>query len=76
MFSQFKASIVVVHGIWADGSSFAKVIPALQKEGHEVVDQKTSETIWSDDLRKKPSGILASHNGSSANNWVNQRRRK
>jgi pimeloyl-ACP methyl ester carboxylesterase len=32
-----KPSIVFCHGIWADGSSFAKVIPALQAEGHEVM---------------------------------------
>src|SRR6202166_98710 len=30
-------SIVFVHGIWADGSSFSKLIPALQAEGHEVI---------------------------------------
>ena len=32
-----KPSIVFVHGIWADGSSFSKVIPPLQAEGHEVM---------------------------------------
>lgn len=32
-----KASIVFCHGIWADGSSFSKVIPALQAEGHQVM---------------------------------------
>jgi pimeloyl-ACP methyl ester carboxylesterase len=32
-----KPSIVFVHGIWADGSSFSKLIPALQAEGHEVI---------------------------------------
>jgi len=32
-----KPSIVFCHGIWADGSSFGKVIPALQAEGHEVI---------------------------------------
>jgi pimeloyl-ACP methyl ester carboxylesterase len=32
-----KPSIVFVHGIWADGSSFSKVIPPLQAEGHEVI---------------------------------------
>ena len=32
-----KPSIVFVHGIWADGSSFSKVIPALQAKGHEVM---------------------------------------
>jgi pimeloyl-ACP methyl ester carboxylesterase len=34
---QTKPSIVFVHGIWADGSSFSKVIPTLQAEGHEVM---------------------------------------
>ena len=32
-----KLSIVFVHGIWADGSCFSKVIPTLQAEGHEVI---------------------------------------
>jgi pimeloyl-ACP methyl ester carboxylesterase len=35
--TQSKPSIVFCHGIWADGSSFSKVIPALQGEGHEVI---------------------------------------
>ena len=34
---QIKPSIVFVHGIWADGSSFSKLIPALQAEGREVI---------------------------------------
>jgi pimeloyl-ACP methyl ester carboxylesterase len=37
MSKQTKTSIVFVHGIWADGSSFGKLIPALQAEGHEVI---------------------------------------
>jgi pimeloyl-ACP methyl ester carboxylesterase len=32
-----KPSIVFAHGIWADGSSFSKVIPTLQAEGYEVM---------------------------------------
>lgn len=32
-----KPSIVFVHGIWADGSCFGKLIPTLQDEGHEVI---------------------------------------
>src|SRR6201997_1801236 len=32
-----KPSIVLCHGIWADGSSFSKVIPPLQAEGYEVI---------------------------------------
>ncbi|WP_329560392.1 alpha/beta fold hydrolase [Kitasatospora sp. NBC_01266] len=31
-----KASIVFAHGLWADGSCFSKLIPALQAEGHQV----------------------------------------
>ncbi|HEX7032682.1 MAG TPA: alpha/beta hydrolase [Nitrososphaera sp.] len=30
-------NIVLVHGLWADGSSWSKVIPILQKAGHRVV---------------------------------------
>src|ERR1700746_1673120 len=32
-----KPSIVFSHGIWADGSCFQKLIPALRAEGHEVI---------------------------------------
>jgi pimeloyl-ACP methyl ester carboxylesterase len=34
---QHKPSIVFVHGLWADGSCFSKLIPTLQKEGFEVI---------------------------------------
>lgn len=34
---QAKPSIVFSHGIWADGSCFQKLIPALRAEGHEVM---------------------------------------
>ena len=37
MSTQAKPTIVFCHGIWADGSCFSKVIPALQAEGHEVI---------------------------------------
>jgi pimeloyl-ACP methyl ester carboxylesterase len=37
MSEQTKPSVVFVHGIWADGSSFSKIIPTLQAEGHEVI---------------------------------------
>jgi pimeloyl-ACP methyl ester carboxylesterase len=40
---------VFVHGIWADGSSFSKLIPALQAEGHEVIAaQYGLDTLASD----------------------------
>src|SRR5260370_1641791 len=37
MSKQTKPRIVFCHGIWADGSCFNKVIPALQAEGYEVI---------------------------------------
>jgi pimeloyl-ACP methyl ester carboxylesterase len=30
-------NIVLVHGLWADGSSWSKVIPTLEKAGHKVI---------------------------------------
>ena len=32
-----KPSIVFAHGLWADGSCFSKLIPALLADGHEVM---------------------------------------
>ena len=32
-----KPSIVFAHGLWADGSCFGKLIPALLVEGHDVM---------------------------------------
>jgi len=32
-----KINIVLVHGAWADGSSWSKVIPVLKNAGHNVV---------------------------------------
>ena len=37
MSKQSKPSIVFAHGLWADGSCFSKLIPALQGEGHDVI---------------------------------------
>jgi pimeloyl-ACP methyl ester carboxylesterase len=37
-----KPGIVFAHGIWADGSSFSKVIPTLQADGYEVISTQNS----------------------------------
>src|ERR1700675_655888 len=37
MSTQTKPSIVFAHGLWADGSCFSKLIPALQADGHDVM---------------------------------------
>lgn len=42
MSAQTKPSIVFVHGVWADGSCFSKVIPPLQAEGYQVIASQHS----------------------------------
>src|ERR1700736_2616166 len=37
-----KPGIVFVHGLWADGSCYSKVIPALQAEGYQVISTQNS----------------------------------
>lgn len=37
-----RPSIVFVHGLWADGSCFGKVIPPLQAEGYQVIASRHS----------------------------------
>jgi pimeloyl-ACP methyl ester carboxylesterase len=44
-----KSSIVFAHGLWADGSCYGKVIPALQADGHQVVSaQNGLDTLEGD----------------------------
>src|SRR6202790_3792207 len=45
-----KTSIVFCHGIWADGSCFSKVIPALQAEGHQCIAAQYSLNTTADDV--------------------------
>jgi pimeloyl-ACP methyl ester carboxylesterase len=43
-------NIVLVHGGWADGSSWSKVIPILQKAGHKVVAVQLPLHTLADDV--------------------------
>ena len=69
MAAQTKPSIVFAHGLWADGSCFSKVIPALQEEGHEVVSAQNSLDTLEGDVaaviralgRVKSPAILVGH---------------
>jgi pimeloyl-ACP methyl ester carboxylesterase len=45
-----KPTIVFCHGIWADGSCFNKVIPALQADGHEVIAVQYNLESYQEDL--------------------------
>ena len=55
-----KPSIVFCHGIWADGSSFSKVIPPLQADGYEVMAaQYGLDTVEGDrSLRSSEKQVL------------------
>ena len=50
MANQRKPTIVFCHGIWADGSCFSKVIPALQADGHEVIAVQYSLESFDEDV--------------------------
>src|SRR5207253_6587208 len=43
-------NIVLVHGAWADGSSWAKVIPLLEKAGLNAVAVQNPLTSFEDDV--------------------------
>jgi len=50
MATRHKPSIVFAHGIWADGSSFSKLIPPLQAEGYEVLASQHRLDTFDDDI--------------------------
>jgi pimeloyl-ACP methyl ester carboxylesterase len=43
-------NIVLVHGLWADGSSWSKVIPILQNAGHKVIAVQLAAHSLADDI--------------------------
>jgi pimeloyl-ACP methyl ester carboxylesterase len=45
-----KPSIVFVHGLWADGSCFSKVISRLQAEGYQVIASQHALDSLEDDV--------------------------
>jgi pimeloyl-ACP methyl ester carboxylesterase len=45
-----KMNIILVHGAWADASSWSKVIPILQKAGHRVIAVQLPEHSLADDV--------------------------
>lgn len=45
-----KPAIVLVHGLWADGSSWSKVIPDLVEKGYKVISVQNPTTSLEDDV--------------------------
>jgi pimeloyl-ACP methyl ester carboxylesterase len=50
MIGQRKPTIVFCHGIWADGSCFSKLMPALQADGHEVISVQYGLDSFEEDV--------------------------
>jgi pimeloyl-ACP methyl ester carboxylesterase len=56
IFSQTKAmnttkpTIIFVHGLWADGSCWNKIIPSLISEGYNVISVQNPTTSIEDDV--------------------------
>src|SRR6476620_7549939 len=66
MTSQRKPSIVFVHGLWADGSCFAKLIPTLPKEGFE---ESHPSTVWTHMLEMARTSRGLSVESASPRSW-------
>ena len=47
---QLIHNVVLVHGAWADGSSWAKVVPLLEKKGLHVVCVQNPLTSFAEDV--------------------------
>ena len=47
-----RPNVMLVHGAWADGSSWGAVIQALQAEGYSVTAPQFPETSLADDLAR------------------------
>jgi pimeloyl-ACP methyl ester carboxylesterase len=67
--TSIKPTIIFVHGIWADGTSFAAQVEALQAKGYPVISVQNPITSLADDVaatkraiaRAKGNVILVGH---------------
>jgi pimeloyl-ACP methyl ester carboxylesterase len=50
--SKSQTSVILVHGAWADGSSWSAVIEQLQAEGHKVTAPQFPMTSLADDVAR------------------------
>lgn len=54
-----KTNVVLVHGAWADGSSWSKVIPLLQNKGFNVTATQLPLTSLEDDIAVTRNALAA-----------------
>src|ERR1700740_2689608 len=57
-----RPNIVLVHGAWADGSSWSSVIERLQTDGYHVTAPQVPLTLLADDVRRL-AHVLAAQDG-------------
>jgi len=50
--SKSQTSVILIHGAWADGSSWSAVIEQLQAEGHKVTAPQFPMTSLADDVAR------------------------
>jgi pimeloyl-ACP methyl ester carboxylesterase len=60
--SKSETAVVLIHGAWADGSSWSAVIEKLQAEGHKVIAPQFPLTSLADDVARLRQ-VLALHDG-------------
>src|SRR5580658_1723942 len=60
--SKSETAVVLIHGAWADGSSWSAVIEQLQAEGYKVTAPQFPLTSLADDVARLRQ-VLALHNG-------------
>src|SRR5215469_10536880 len=56
-----KPSIVFAHGLWADGSCYAKVIPPLIADGYEVISTQNHLNTVADDAAAVRTSLGRAH---------------
>src|SRR5271155_1727626 len=60
--SKSETAVILIHGAWADGSSWSAVIEELQAEGYKVTAPQFPLTSLADDVARLRQ-VLALHDG-------------
>ena len=66
--TQPAKNVLLVHGAWADGSSWSKVIPRLTAAGLNVVAVQIPLTSLDDDVAATERAIAPQKNGTESRN--------
>src|SRR6476659_9782899 len=70
-----SSDVILVHGAWADGSSWAKVIPLLAARGHSVTAVQLPLTSLGDDVATVKRAIALASGSNQPGRPLLRRRR-